>query len=1152
MDLTRRSFLEISAAAAGVAVMASNALALTTLKPVVSIDSALEVYPDRGWEKVYHDQYRYDKSFTYVCSPNDTHQCRVRAFVRNGIIMRVESNYSHQEAEDLYGNKATRNWNPRMCLKGYTFHRKVYGPYRMKYPMVRKHWKQWADDGFPYLSKDLMTKYKFSDRASDEFVRMTWDEAFTYIAKCLVATAKRYSGEAGAQLLRDEGYHEEMIRAMKGAGTRGLKFRGGMGQLQVMGIYGNYRLSNMMAILDQSIRNIEDVEEALGGRNWTNYTWHGDQAPGHPFVHGIQASDIDMNDHRFSKLTIHMGKNLVENKMPEVHWMAEMMERGGKIVVVTPDYNPTASKADYWVPVRPSSDTALLLGITKILIDENLYDAKFVKEFTDFPLLVRTDNLKRLLARDVFPNYVQGLKENGYSFTTQGMIGAQYNKIGGDYVVWDKKTNSAKAITREMVGDKLAASGIDPVLEGTYTVKLVDGKEVPVMPLFQMYKVHLVDYDIDTVVEITRSPKELIQRLAHDIATIKPVSFHIGEGVNHYFHATLLNRATYLPLMLTGNLGKFGSGSHTWAGNYKAGNWQGSKHSGPGFYGWIGEDVFHPNLDENADGKEIHAHGRAKDEETGYWAHGDKPLVVNTPKYGRKNFTGDTHMPTPTKTLMASNVNIFNQAKWVYELFFNVNPRINMIIHSDVIITSTGEYSDIILAANTWVEKQVNELTSSCSNPFLEVWGGKTGITPIGDTKDDLNIQAGIAKALTQVTGDKRFADFYKFALEGKHDVYMQRLWDSSTTTRGYKVKDILAKGGTALLNFRTYPRQPFWEEVHESKPVWTDTGRFNAYCDIPEALSAGENFIVQREGPEATQYMQNVIVSTNPYIRPDDNGISLDAKGRDERTVRNIKMAWGEVKQTKNFLWEAGYRFWCVTPKTRHSTHSSWNEVDWNLIWASNFGDPYRMDKRMPSVGEHQVHIHPTAGKDFGIEDGDYIYVDANPADRPYVGWKPNEERYKATRCMLRAKYNPAYPYNVLMMKHGGANISTERTYKAAQTRPDGRALSKDTGYSSNFRSGSQQTLTTSWLMPMHQTDSLFHKKKVMMAPLFGFEGDNHGINTVPKEILVKVSKAEDGGIGGKGVWDPVKTGYTPGHESDFMTRYLRGELTTIASISR
>lgn len=63
---------------------------------------------------------------------------------------------------------------------------------------------------------------------------------------------------------------------------------------------------------------------------------------------------------------------------------------------------------------------------------------------------------------------------------------------------------------------------------------------------------------------------------------------------------------------------------------------------------------------------------------------------------------------------------------------------------------------------------------------------------------------------------------------------------------------------------------------------------------------------------------------------------------------------------------------------------------------------------------------------------------------------------------------------------------------------------------------------------MPMHQLDSLFHKAKIGMKFVFGFEADNHGINTVPKETLVKVTKAEDGGIGGKGLWDPAKTGYT------------------------
>ena len=58
-----------------------------------------------AWERVYHDQYRYDSSFTWVCSPNDTHACRIRAFVRNGVVMRVEQNYDHQTYEDLYGNR---------------------------------------------------------------------------------------------------------------------------------------------------------------------------------------------------------------------------------------------------------------------------------------------------------------------------------------------------------------------------------------------------------------------------------------------------------------------------------------------------------------------------------------------------------------------------------------------------------------------------------------------------------------------------------------------------------------------------------------------------------------------------------------------------------------------------------------------------------------------------------------------------------------------------------------------------------------------------------------------------------------------------------------------------------------------------------------
>ena len=124
------------------------------------------------------------------------------------------------------------------------------------------------------------------------------------------------------------------------------------------------------------------------------------------------------------------------------------------------------------------------------------------------------------------------------------------------------------------------------------------------------------------------------------------------------------------------------------------------------------------------------------------------------------------------------------------------------------------------------------------------------------------------------------------------------------------------------------------------------------------------------------------------------------------------------------------------MTPKTRHTIHSSWATVDWNGIWSTNFGDPYRMDKRQPGVGDWQVHINPEAAKDLGIEDGDYVYVDANPADRPYGGWKQTDPFYKVARCMTRVKYNPAYPYGVTMMKHS-AWIATERTREGARNPP-------------------------------------------------------------------------------------------------------------------
>ncbi|HXH14071.1 MAG TPA: molybdopterin-dependent oxidoreductase [Alphaproteobacteria bacterium] len=1114
--LSRRTFLRWSSLAAGT-LLADPAQAMGMLKPLPTIDNPLAYYPNRDWERIYRDQYRFDSSFTFVCVPNDTHNCRLRAYVRNGIVTRIEQAYDVHTYHDLDGNHMTAAWNPRGCLKGYTVHRRVYGPYRVKAPMVRAGWKAWVEAGFPDPSVPEH-RQRYFQRGQDPWVRTSWDEAATLVAKAIFHIQQKYSGAAGAALLREQGYPDAMIEAMGGSGARTMKFRAGMWLLGLTRIGSLYRFANMLALLDANLRNVAP-EQALGGRGWTNYDWHGDLPPGHPMVTGIQTFDLDISDFRAAKLMIFLGKNMVENKMPEAHWWIELIERGGKIVNISPEYSPASQKADYWVPIRPGTDTALLLGVAKILIDDKLYDEAFVKRFTDFPLLVRMDTLKLLKASDLIPGY-QNAPLTGYSVQVQ-QIAPELREKWGDFVVWDAKTASPAPITREEVGAYLDRLEIEPVLEGTFRVATADGQEVEVKPVFQLYRELLAEYDLDTVAEITTTPKALIQRLAHDIGTIKPVMIHTGEGVNHYFHCDLTTRAVFLPLALTGNIGKPGANTGHWAGNYKTAVL-------PGLPVYIYEDPFAPDQ-----GK---VKSYMKPENVAYWNYGDRPLIV-----GGKTYTGKTHMPTPTKVIWAANVNLLNNAKWHYEMIANVDPKIEMIVYNEWEWTGSCEYADVVFPVHSWLEMTQYDLTASCSNPFLQIWKG--GIRPLYDTKMDGEVAALVAAKLAELTAEPRFREYFRYFHEGRSEVYIQRILDASVTTSGYKVDDILAgkygAPGAALMLFRTYPRIPGWEQIHESVPFYNKTGRMEFYRDEDEFIAYGENLIVHREPVEATPYLPNVIVGAHPAIRP-VNDISVEAQSADERQVRNIKLPWREAKLTKNFLWEQGYRFFCLTPKTRHRVHSSW-VVDWHIIWDSNFGDPYRMDKRTPWTGENQININPEDAKELGIDDGDYVYVDANPTDRPYVGWKPDDELYKVSRLLLRVKYNPAYPRGTTMIKHGSF-MATHKTVRAHETRPDGMAHTEDTNYHAHLRYGSHQSLTRGWLQPTQMTDSLVRKEIYGQRIGEGYAPDIHSPNTCPKETLVRVIKAEDGGIGGRGKWGPGTTGYTPGNENETMRTYLDG----------
>ncbi len=1152
-NVSRRRFIQLVGGTGLAALTGALELNLKALEAFPGIENPLLTYPNRGWEKIYRDQYGYDDSFTVICAPNDTHMCRLRAFSRNGVVIRLEQNYDGGKYGDPQGNKSTVHWNPRGCLKGYTLHRRVYGPYRLRYPMVRKGWKEWADDGFPSLSDDptLRTRYRFDDRGGDTFVRLGWDEIDDYVSRGLEAVARTYSGAEGRRRLIDaDGYEPEMLEHWEESGVRTIKVGSSLPVHGVAGKFGLFRFANMLALLDANVRGVGPAE-ARGARDWSEYTWRGDQAPGFPFVHGLQTTEVDFNDLIHSRLLIQVGKNLVENKMPESHFFHEIMERGGKIVSIVPEYGPQSSKSDYWIPVRAGlSDTSIFLYLARELIEQSLFDVDFVKKFTDMPLLVRTDTLQRLRADEVFSGHQPLLDPNGPSFTLQAMTADQYAIIG-DRVLRDS-TGGLRAVSREDVGAFLDERGIDPELDWRGEVQLADGSTVEAATVLNLYREHLADYDLDTVADITGSPRDLLQRLLHDVATIHPMAIHVGEGVNHYFHATLHNRATYLVAMLTGQIGIPGAGVSTWAGNYKGGIFHAAPWFGPGVGGYVNEDPFHSLMSESDRYDFGNVHHYIHGEDTSYWGFGDRPLIVDTPKEGRKVFTGSSHMPTPTKVIWYNNANLINQAKWAYNLVKKVNPKVDLIVDQQIEWTGSAEFADVILPANSWMEFEGLEMGGSCSNPFLQLWKG--GIQPLYDSRDDVAIFAGMARALTRLTGDQRFADHFKFATEGRPEVYLDRVLAASFTTEGYSTSDIMegryGEPGGALMQYRTYPRIPFWEQVKDSLPFYTDTGRLHSYCDIPEAIEYGENLIVHREAVEATPYLPNVIVSSSPWIRPKDYGIALDDLDADRRQVRNVKMPWAEVRKTVNPLFDQGFRFLCLTPKSRHSVHSSWAVTDWHWIWNSNFGDPYREEKRMPGVGDAQLHINPVDARSLGIEDGDWVWIDANPADRPYVGASPDDPFYEAARLMARVSFNLSYPRGVTMIKHA-FYMATPRTVAAQKNRADGRALA-ETGYQASFRHGSQQSITRGWAPPMHQTDSLFHKKAAGMGFIFGFDVDNHAINTVPKETVVRITKAEPGGLGGKGIWSGATTGKSPGSESPTMQGYIRGEFVTVRGRAR
>jgi nitrate reductase alpha subunit len=1138
-DFTRRQFLE-ALSAAGFGALASSANQAWGLE---AVENPLARYPDRGWEAAYRDLWRYDSTFTFLCAPNDTHNCLLNGFVRSGSITRIGPTMRYGEATDLYGTKASHRWDPRVCQKGLALTRRFYGDRRVRYPMVRKGFKAWGEAGFP-RGPDGRPPTEYFNRARDEWVRVTHPEAAKIVAAALENIARTYSGEKGAELLRAQHYEPEMIEATKGAGTQVLKFRGGMPLLGMTRVFGLYRMANSMALLDAKIRGL-GPDQALGGRGFDNYSWHTDLPPGHPMVTGQQTVEFDLNAVEHAKMVVAWGLNWITTKMPDAHWLTEARLKGTRVVVIAAEYSATSSKADEALIVRPGTTPALALGLAAVIVREKLYDADYVRRFTDLPLLVRMDTLQMLRAGEVFgtppaplSNWTRVLKP-GEKAPEPGMqremlIPEALRNAWGDYVYWDTETNSPKMVTRDEVGERSHIAS--PLLQGAVEVSLKDGKKVSCRPVFDLTAEYLLHFDPNTTAEITWAPAEAIVSLAREIAKRPGTTlFAVGMGPNQFFNSDNKDRAIFLLAALTGNVGRIGGNVGSYAGNYRVALFNGAPQ-------YINENPFDLELDPE---KSARPKQYWRAESAHYYNHEDHPL-----KMGKHMITGKTHMPTPTKSMWFANANsILGNVKWHYNTVVNVLPRIEMIAVQDWWWSTSCEWADVVFAVDSWAELKHPDMCASVTNPFLTVFPRTPHKRPF-ETLGDIECLSQVGHAMAERTGDRRFADMWKFVDEGRTDVYLQRILDHSSLTRGYRFAELEEKakqGVPTLMMNRTYPKAVGYEQVTESRPWYTKTGRLEFYREEEEFIAAGENLPVHREPIDSTFYEPNQIVApSHAALRPkgpEDYGVSRDDLSCEVRQGRNVVRPWSEARKTAHPLAKDGYKFIFHTPKYRHGAHTMPIDTDMIAILFGPFGDIYRHDKRTPYVAEGYVDLNPEDAKGLGIDDGDYVWIDSDPADRPFRGWQEakNKENYKFARLLCRARYYPGTPRGVTRMWFNMYG-ATPGSLEGSQTREDGLAKSPRTGYQAMFRSGSHQSATRGWLKPTWMTDSLVRKTMFGQEIGKGFMPDVHCPTGAPRESIVKIARAEPGGLGGKGLWRPAAEGLRPTYESPAMRLYLAG----------
>ena len=561
------------------------------------------------------------------------------------------------------------DYGPRGCNKGLRHAKYMYGKQRVLYPMKR-----------------------VGERGEGKWERVSWEQAAREIADKFIDYNVEFgptsiSTQLGTQMVLKRASFAALGRFATIAGTQTPEAFAGVGDLPT----GTY------------------------------------MTVGVPLIGDTMAAVFK------SKCCLVWYSNPAVTRIPDAHFFWEARYNGTEVIAVSPEFTPTAMHSSKWVNPKPGTDAALALAMVKTIVDDGNYKADYIREQTDLPFLVRTDNGKFLRETDMVGG--EGTRDNlFYVYDEQAGAITAAPGTGGP----PPEPGSMEPVHPH---GTLNLGELQPALEGSWTAETVDGP-VEVTTVFANLLTELEAYTPEDVQAITGVNPAVIRQTARTFAAAETAMIFSGYRVCKWLHGDLIQRAFMLLLSVTGNLGKPGTGLQIW-----------NMPKEEDQFAFMFADL-PPTLRIATMSRWDYQKADLKEFNTEIYG---KELADNVDKYFQESINNrwfPDYSQTPWKMGIYSGSNAANWRssgkRWREDAF----GKLETIVVAAPDMGVTGMYADYVLPVAHHYERR--DFMLEPRTPYAQVLD--EAVPPLGEAKDDFAVYETLAKAISERAAERGIA----------------------------------------------------------------------------------------------------------------------------------------------------------------------------------------------------------------------------------------------------------------------------------------------------------------------------------------------------------------------------------------------------------